>query len=168
MGSQSVDPQSWHPRTPASSTGPRCTSSAVPLRRARPLRHSRGCLLLGCVTGGVTRGVHHGGCHRGVRRQGVGHWGVTRGVCRWWGGCIARGLGHGGGGRVARGCRFCGLQPPGEACGGRAGLGEDHGRVRSALSPWQESKTPCRLQSCPLTVPGRAATCSEAQLQCNV
>lgn len=68
-----------------------------------------------------------------------------QGVCRWWWwGCVARGLGHWEGhqegvlpgGRRASpggaGSVICSLQ---EGMWGRAGLGEDLGRVRSVLWP---------------------------------
>ena len=145
-GSQSMDPQSWHPRTPASSMGPRCPSSAAPLQRALPLQHSCGC------SWGVSPGEWvTGGCiTRGVLRRGGG---VARGVCHRGGGASPGGGGPPGGASPAwravhqggAGSVICSLQ--------ERHVGEGWDWVRTTAG-----------SGCALTLPGKQDSLQVAEL----
>ena len=101
------------PPNPSILAGPRCTSSAVPLWGARPLRHSRGCSLGASPRGCITRGWVTGGGSPGDASLGGGcciarGWvtgvgGASPGGWVTGGGCVARGWVTGGG--VTRGLR---------------------------------------------------------------
>ena len=90
------------PPNPSILAGPRCTSSAVPLWGARPLRHSRGCSWGASPRGCITRGWVTGG-------------GVTGGCVSGGGCCIARGWVTGVGGASPGGWVTGGGASPGGA-----------------------------------------------------